>query len=118
MLIRNDKYRNEFYTGERVWVTELLNDPAVPDVSVARCRVLPGVTTELHRLSVAEWYVIEAGTGAMEVGGEEPFAVGAGDAVAIPKGVSQRITNTGGTDLVLQCVCLPRFTPECYEALE
>lgn len=118
MLIRNGKYAEEFYTRERVWVRELLNDPAAPGVSLARCRVLPGVTTELHRLSVAEWYVIESGSGAMEVGGEEAFAVGAGDVVAIPEGVSQRIMNTGETDLVLQCVCLPRFTPGCYEALE
>ncbi len=118
VLIRNGKYRDEFYTRERVWVTELLNDPAAPAVSLARCRVLPGVTTELHRLSVAEWYVIESGTGAMEVGGEEPFAVGAGDVVAIPKGVSQRITNTGQADLLLQCICLPRFTPRCYEGLD
>lgn len=118
MLIRNGKYADEFYTRERVWVRELLNDAGAAEVSVARCRVLAGVTTELHRLSVAEWYVIEAGRGAMEVGGGEAFAVGAGDVVAIPEGVSQRITNTGETDLVLQCVCLPRFTPECYEAME
>ena len=118
MLIRNGKYAEECYTRERVWVKELLNDPAAPGVSLARCRVLPGVTTELHRLSVAEWYVIECGRGAMEVGGAEAFAVGPGDVVAIPEGVSQRITNSGDTDLVLECVCLPRFTPECYEALE
>ncbi|HET6629181.1 MAG TPA: cupin domain-containing protein [Woeseiaceae bacterium] len=118
MLIRNGKYQDEFYTGERVWVTELLNDPAAPAVSLARCRVSPGVTTQRHRLSVAEWYVIESGSGAMEVGAEAAFPVGAGDVVAIPQGVSQRITNTGETDLVLQCVCLPRFTPECYEALD
>ena len=118
MLLRNGKYADEFYTRERVWVRELLNDPAAPGVSLARCRVLPGVTTELHRLAVAEWYVIESGSGLMAVGGEEPFAVGAGDVVAIPEGASQRITNTGEADLVLQCVCLPRFTPECYEALE
>ena len=118
MLIRNGRYRDEFYTGERVYVTELLNDEAAPEASLARCRVLAGVTTELHRLSVAEWYVIESGSGLMEVGGGEPFAVGPGDVVAIPPGTSQRITNTGETDLVLQCLCLPRFTPECYEALE
>lgn len=118
MLIRNGKYRNEFYTRERVYVTELLNDAAVPEVSLARCRVLPGVTTELHRLDVAEWYVIEQGTGVMEVGGGEAFAVGPGDVVTIPPQMSQRITNSGAADLVLQCVCLPRFTPECYAGLE
>jgi mannose-6-phosphate isomerase-like protein (cupin superfamily) len=118
MLIRNGKYLDEFYTGERVWVTELLNDPAAPEASLARCRVLAGVTTELHRLSVAEWYIIEQGSGLMEVGGGEPFAVGPGDVVTIPKGTPQRIANTGETDLILQCLCLPRFTPPCYEALE
>lgn len=117
MLIRNGKHEHEFYTRERVYVTELLNDPAAPDVSLARCRVLPGVTTELHRLGVAEWYVIEAGTGLMEVAGGEPFPVGAGDVVAIPPEASQRITNTGASDLVLQCICLPRFTPQSYTPL-
>lgn len=118
MLIRNDKFSNEFFTGERVYVTELLNDDAVPDTSLASCRVLPGVTTELHRLTVAEWYVIGEGSGLMEVAGGAPFAVGPGDVVAIPAGDSQRITNTGSTDLRLQCLCIPRFTPECYESLE
>lgn len=118
MLIRSGNQGREFYTRERVHVTELLNDAAVPDVSLARCRVEPGVTTELHRLDVAEWYVIERGEGLMEVGGGEPFAVGPGDVVAIPAGTSQRITNTGDHDLVLQCVCVPRFTGEGYTPLE
>lgn len=118
LLIRKSSPQKEFFTDERCYITELLNDPAAPQVSLARCRVEPGVTTELHRLSVAEWYVIVEGTGLMEVAGGEPFAVGPGDAVAIPPGQSQRITNTGAADLVLQCLCLPRFTPECYEALE
>lgn len=118
MLIRTGKHDHEFYTRERVYVTELLNDPAAPDVSLARCRVLTGVTTELHRLDVAEWYVIERGEGMMEVDGGEPFPVGAGDVVAIPARSTQRITNTGNSDLVLQCVCLPRFTPDGYTPLE
>jgi mannose-6-phosphate isomerase-like protein (cupin superfamily) len=118
MLIRGARHGSEFYTRERVYVTELLNDAAVPQVSLARCRVLPGVTTELHRLDVAEWYVLEQGSGLMEVGGGEPFAVGPGDVVAIPAGTSQRITNTGATDLVLQCVCVPRFTEDGYTPLE
>lgn len=118
MLIRSESHGRELYTRERVHVTELLNDPAAPDVSLARCRVEPGVTTELHRLAVAEWYVLEQGEGLMEVGGGEPFAVGPGDVVAIPAGTSQRITNTGDRDLVLQCVCLPRFTEDAYTPLE
>jgi mannose-6-phosphate isomerase-like protein (cupin superfamily) len=118
MLIRNGKYKHEFYFSERTYVTELLNDDAVPEASLARCRVLPGVTTQLHRLTVSEWYIIREGSGLMEVAGGEPFAVGPGDVVAIPQHASQRITNTGEEDLVLHCLCLPRFTPACYEALE
>jgi len=118
MLIRTGRHGHELYTRERVYVTELLNDPAVPQVSLARCRVLPGVTTELHRLDVAEWYVLEQGRGLMEVGDGAPFPVGPGDVVAIPAGTPQRITNTGEGDLVLQCVCVPRFTEEGYTPLE
>jgi mannose-6-phosphate isomerase-like protein (cupin superfamily) len=108
----------EFLTRERVYITERLNDPAVPRVSLADTRVEAGVTTELHRLSVDEWYVIQFGTGLMEVGGAEPFEVGAGDTVVIPAGVSQRITNTGKRDLRFQCICMPRFTLQSYETLE
>lgn len=118
MLIRKASASKEFYTGERCYITELLNDDSVPQTSLARSRVLPGVTTELHRLTVAEWYVIGEGAGLMEVAGSDPFAVGPGDVVAVPPNISQRITNTGDSDLELQCLCLPRFTPECYESLE
>ena len=117
MLIRNKNPR-ETLTRERCYIRELLNDEAVREASVAETRVPPGVTTELHRLSVAEWYIIEAGEGLMEVGGGAPFAVGPGDVVAISPQKSQRITNTGTTDLRFLCLCLPAFAPECYESLE
>lgn len=117
-LIRGGARDQEILTRERCYVRERLNDPRVPGLSLARCRVEPGVTTERHRLSVAEWYVVERGRGRMEVGDDPAFDVGPGDAVAIPAGVAQRITNTGDGDLVFHCVCTPRFTPSCYEALE
>lgn len=109
--------RNEILTSERCFIRELVNDPAFPDASLAECRVAPGVTTELHRLSVAEWYVIREGRGLMEVAGEAPFAVAPGDIVAIPAGVSQRVRNTGDGDLIFHCLCVPRFTPDGYESL-
>ena len=37
----------EFYTEERCYITELHNNV---DSSIARARVKPGVTTELHSL--------------------------------------------------------------------
>ena len=108
----------EFWTSERCYMRELINIESIPDFSLADSRVEPGVVTELHSLSVREWYYIKEGTGLMGVGGGPQIEVGPGDTVEIPAGVSQRITNTGNTDLTLQCVCLPRFTPGCYQSLE
>ncbi len=108
----------EFSTRERCFITEILNDPQVPDVSLARCRVPAGVTTELHSLSVDEVYVIRCGHGRMHVGDAAPFCVKAGDAVSIPAGVAQCIANTGTSDLVFECLCRPRFTPASYTPLE
>ena len=106
----------EFRTRERCYIRELVNDPAIAEFSLAIARVEPGIITELHSLDVDEWYVVMDGTGEVEVDGEKR-AVGAGDVVAIPAGMPQRIRNTGETDLRFQCVCLPRFSPDGYEAL-
>ncbi len=108
----------EVWTVERCFITELLNTADQPEVSLARTRVEPGVTTQLHQLSVDEWYVIESGEGLMRVGDEPPAPVGPGDTVAIPKHTAQQITNTGSEDLLFLCVCVPRFTQECYTSLE
>jgi mannose-6-phosphate isomerase-like protein (cupin superfamily) len=109
---------DEAWTTERCYIAELLNNEQTPEVSIARTRVEPDVTTQLHSLSVAEWYVIETGTGLMTVGEETPRKVGAGDVVAIPAGVAQRIWNDGNCDLIFLCVCTPRFSMECYNSLE
>jgi len=108
----------EFWTSERCFIRELINSTAIPGFSLADSRVEPGVVTELHSLSVSEWYFIVQGHGQMEVGGGGPIEVGPGDTVEIPAGVSQRVTNTGEVDLKLQCVCVPRFTRGCYRSLE
>jgi mannose-6-phosphate isomerase-like protein (cupin superfamily) len=109
---------SEILTRERCYIRESLNDPQVPQLSVAECRVSPGVTTELHRLTVDEWYLITEGQGMVEIDRQNPVPVGPGDTVAIPKGVPQRISNPGPADLKFQCLCVPRFTLACYEALE
>ena len=108
----------EAWTSEGCFIREILNDPRVPEASLAVARVAAGTTTELHRLTVAEWYLIKQGVGRMEVGDAAPFDVAAGDTVAIPAGTAQRITNAADEDLVFECLCIPRFTPDCYEALE
>ena len=108
----------EFWTNERCHIRELINTESISDFSLADSRVESGVVTELHSLSVREWYYIKQGSGLMEVGGGPQIEVGPGDTVEIPAGVSQRITNTGDTDILLQCVCMPRFTMDCYKSLE
>lgn len=105
-------------TEERVFVTELLNNPAVPLLSIARCRVLPGVTTQLHELESNEWYLIEAGLGQMRLGDGDPFEVAVRDCIQIPAGTAQQISNPGDDDLVFLCVCLPRFQQDAYRSLE
>ena len=110
--------RQEFWTAERCFITELMNCADNPEVSVARTRVEPGVTTQLHALSVNEWYVVESGTGLMTVDDKSARHVGAGDIVAIAKHKSQKIENRGDDDLIFLCVCTPRFSAECYTSLE
>lgn len=104
----------EFPIPERCFITELL---ARPEISLARARVTPGVVTQLHALDVEETYMIEAGSGVMEVGGDR-FRVGPGDAVLIAKGTSQRIENDGAADLIFLCLCQPCFRAEGYVNLE
>jgi mannose-6-phosphate isomerase-like protein (cupin superfamily) len=107
-------FRPELATDERCAITELLNDPVCPEVSLALARVAPGVTTRLHAVEgTAERYVVLAGSGVVEVGGESA-AVGPGDRVLIPAGTPQRIANTGASDLVFHCICTPRFLPGAY----
>ena len=115
-FVRPDPAR-EYLTPEGCYILESWNDPADPAVSIARARVQPGITTRAHRLrGVVERYLVVEGEGRAEVDGVESD-VRPGDIVVIPAGASQRIANTGTRDLVFYCVCSPRFTPACYEAL-
>jgi len=107
----------EFWTSERCFITEIWSSTSSGDnaVSVARARVEPRVTTKAHHLEgVQEIYLIIKGKGKVHIGGMEPTHVEEGDIVVIPSGTSQRITNTGETDLVFYCICTPAFTQDCY----
>lgn len=117
-LIKN-KNSAEFFTSERCHIVELLNDDNSPDLSVARCRVEPGVTTQLHSLTgTTEVYGIEQGQGIMDDGKHPGIAVAAGDNILIPADHPQRICNTGTDDLIFVVTCQPRFEPACYNDLE
>jgi mannose-6-phosphate isomerase-like protein (cupin superfamily) len=116
--VRKPGDTKEFWIRERCYIREIVNTPRVREFSLAETRVEPGVTTELHKLGVKEWYVILHGTGIVEVDRQPGHEVVPGDIVEIPAGAAQRISNTGDADLVFQCICVPRFTPDCYESLE
>jgi len=102
----------EYSTAERCFVAENYSNE---EVSVARARVKPGVTTVAHHLTGAtEIYLVTRGKGVVNIGDLQPTQIGTGDVVVIPAGTSQKITNIGKTDLVFSCICTPRFTSEIY----
>ncbi len=109
----------EKYFEEDCYITELLNTEDLNDVSISQAKVKPGVTTVLHKLlETNEKYYIISGEGEMEIGGNKVGKVVRGDVVVIPAGTSQRIKNTGGSDLVFLCICTPRFKVANYVSLE
>jgi len=110
---------NEFYTDEKCYILESSNSSDDEALSIARARVLPGVTTSWHRLKrQVERYYILSGTGCVEIGELPPENVKEGDVVIIPAMCQQRITNTGVSDLVFLAMCTPRFEVKDYEDLE
>jgi mannose-6-phosphate isomerase-like protein (cupin superfamily) len=111
--------RAEFHTDEGCFITELSNTPEDAEASIARARVLPGVTTRWHRLNgTTEGYAILAGTGRVEIGELPAQEVAPNDVVLIPAGCRQRITCTSAEDLVFLAICTPRFRPEAYEDID
>lgn len=109
---------DEYFFAEGCFILELSNSAADPDVSVARARVKPGVTTHWHRLTgVAERYVILSGSAEVEIGDLERRALSAGDVVIIPPLCRQRIINTGADDLVFLAICSPRFIDSVYQGM-
>ncbi len=107
----------EFWTDERCYISELVNDNACPDVSLALGRVEPGVSTQLHTIGVEEIYTVKRGFGQIEIDGK-CLDISPGDSVCIAPDQRQRITNTGKADLIFYLLCRPRFVPETYKNLE
>lgn len=112
----DDKPVEYFFAAEGCYITELSNSEADPALSIARARVMPGVTTAWHRLyNTTERYAIVSGIGIVEVGDAEPKDVRAGDVVIIAPMQRQRITNSGSEDLVFLALCTPRFEEANYQ---
>lgn len=108
----------EYLSDERCFINELHNTEEDSECSIARARVRPGVSTQLHALKgIVERYVIIQGAGLVEIGGTEPQAVSELDVVIIKADETQKITNIGQDDLVFICVCTPRFQEDFYRSL-
>ena len=109
---------SEFYTPERCHIIEVMNQEGI-GFSIARARIEPGITTQLHRLSGTwEAYYILSGRGSVQTGQEENRSVVPGDIVLYSPHTPQCITNTGEFDLIFLCICIPRFKSESYVNLE
>ena len=103
---------HSYLTLERCFIAENFSNK---EVSIAVATVKPGITTKAHRLEgIQEIYIITAGEGRIAFSGLEPTQVSVGDVIVIPAGTSQKITNTGKTDLEFYCVCTPKFNEDCY----
>jgi len=109
----------EYWFREGCHILEVANHPDDPQVSIARARLGPGMTTRWHSLrGTWERYLVVGGCGIVELGHLEPTPVYAGDVVCIPPDTPQRIRNSGSEDLIFYAICSPRFRPDCYQALE
>ncbi|SEQ58657.1 Cupin domain-containing protein [Solimonas aquatica] len=109
----------ETFTVEGCHVRELSNGAQDETLSIAQVRVACGHSTRWHRLrNTQERYVIVAGRGLMQLQGQAPQEVSAGDVVLIPPGCGQRIQALGDTELVFLAICTPRFVWQAYEDID
>ncbi len=111
MDIRNVNHVPAFATKDGSEIRELLahRNSCICHQTLAEAR-LPagGHTTPHHHVQTEEIYYILEGRGLMRVG-DEVAAVGPGDAIAIPPGVSHQITNAGNGVLEFLCCCAPGY---------
>jgi len=117
-ILRHNSER-EFYIDERCHITEVSVGPLDVQLSIARARVEPGITTQLHALAgIDERYLVVKGRGRLEIAGLAAADIGPGDVALVPAGTAQRVTNVGSSDLVFYCLCTPPWTSEAYVGLE
>lgn len=121
MRIRKLTECREIVAGDRTRLRELLHPgrdyPFFGRYSLAHAVVAPGHSTIRHRLRTDEVYYIIAGRGEMHVG-DRTAEVVSGDAVEIPPGSVQWITNIGNDDLAFLCIVDPAWSAQDEEVLE
>jgi mannose-6-phosphate isomerase-like protein (cupin superfamily) len=118
MLIKDIKGCNRFIAQDNTSLCELLHpgrDGVTLPYSIAHAVLRPGRASLPHRLKESsEVYYILAGTGVMNIDGEEA-EVGCGQAIYIPPGSWQHIRNSGSTDLEFLAIVHPYWREEDEE---
>ncbi|MFA5054900.1 MAG: cupin domain-containing protein [Dehalococcoidia bacterium] len=114
MEIVNRKDAAPFVTKDASEIREILapRNSSIERQSLAEARVLSGKSTEEHiHPNTEEIYYILEGKGRMRIEGEERDVVH-GDGIAILPGMRHKVWNTGKSDLVFLCCCVPAYTHE------
>ncbi|HSV72473.1 MAG TPA: cupin domain-containing protein [Chthonomonadales bacterium] len=103
-----------FTTKDGSTIREILapRNSRITRQSLAEATLPPGCATTPHAHPIAEEiYYVLAGHGRMTMEGEVR-SVGQGDGIAIPPGAVHTLANTGASDLVFLCCCVPAYTHE------
>jgi len=111
MDVVNRNATEAFVTKDTSVIREILapRNSVIARQSLAEATLPPGATTQAHyHPKTEEIYYLLSGQGVMRLGQEER-AVGPGDGIAIPPGSPHQIRNTGTTDLVFLCCCVPAY---------
>ena len=101
----------EYWFEEGCHITEWLNSPDDPGLSVARARVTPGVTTRLHRLAgIAERYVVLEGEGRVELVGPDSAMTSASVSDSAMAAIAG---SSGSPNRLRSSMCTTRCTGYC-----
>jgi mannose-6-phosphate isomerase-like protein (cupin superfamily) len=114
MEVRNRDGAEAFTTVDGSTIRVLLDARlgGAREQSLAEATLAPGQATQRHHHArTEEIYAILAGTGEMEVDGEQ-HPVGPGDAVLIPPGARHQIRAGETEELRFLCCCAPPYSDE------
>jgi len=111
MNIVNRNSVPEFVTKDTSIIREILapRNSSLVRQSLAEARLPAGASTQAHyHPNTEELYYVLGGTGRMAIE-DQSQVVGLGDAIAILPGQRHQINNTGTSDFVFLCCCVPAY---------